>query len=85
MCLAERRDLQEPGHASTTSDVGLLHIDGASLEHPPKIEDVIAVLAGGNVHSGGSAIANQAETIKIVGRDRLLEPAHFVFGEFFGA
>ena len=67
---------QEAGDPAAAGRVGLEDVDGAGLEHPPEIEEVVAVLARGDVHAGRGPVAEQPEALEVVGRDRLLEPAH---------
>ena len=54
------------------------------LEHPAEVEQVVAVLAGGDVHAGRGAVAEQPQAVEVVGGDRLLEPGHAQLGESLG-
>jgi hypothetical protein len=68
MRVRERVRGQEPGHAAAAGGVGLEHVDGAGLEHAAKVEGLVAVLAGRDVHACRAAIP-------------FLEPAHPGVGE----
>ena len=82
--LAQRRNLQNPSHTAAARDIGLLHVDRAGSQHAPEVEHVVAILAGGDVHAGGGAVAHQPQAVEVIGGDRLFEPAHAVFiGENF--
>ena len=82
--LAEGPDAQEAGDPAAAGRVGLEHVDGAGLEHPAEIGQVVAVLAGGDVHAGRAAVAEQPQPVEVVGGDRLLEPGHPQLGEPLG-
>ena len=71
----ERRRLQEAGDAAAARGVGLQHVDRAGLEHAPEVRQVVAVLAGRDLHAGGRAVAQKPQPVEVVGRHRLLEPA----------
>ena len=47
----QRGGLHESADPAATRRIRLQHVDRLGVEHPPKIERVVAVLAGGNVHS----------------------------------
>ncbi len=54
---AQRADLQETGDAAATGGVGLENIHGACLEHASEIEEVVAILTGGDIHAGRGAVS----------------------------
>ena len=56
-------------------DVGLQHVDRPGLEHPAEVAQVVAVLAGRDLHPGRRASRTSAQALEVVGGDRLLEPA----------
>ena len=81
MRLAQRAGLQKAGDAAAARHIRLLHVDRAGRQHAAKIIERVAVLAGGDVHAGGRALAQQPQAVEIVGGDRLLEPGDAVLGE----
>src|ERR1041385_832450 len=81
MRLAERGDLEEASNASAARHVCLEHVDSAGGEHALKIENVIAVLARSDLHSGGSAVTQKAKAFKIVRGDRLFKPSDIEMGK----
>ena len=74
MGLAECGNLEEGSKATATARVGLKHIDGPAIDHPPEIVGIVTILPRGNFHAGRSTIAQDPETCKIVRRDRFFEP-----------
>src|SRR5581483_6833936 len=54
------------------------------LQHAAEVEGVITVLAGGYIHSGGSAITEEAKTVEIVGRNRFFKPDDVEIAKAFG-
>ena len=75
MRLAEGADLEKARDAAAAGDVGLQHVHRFGLEQDPRIVEIVGIFAGGDGHAGRRAVAHQAETGRIVGGDRLLEPA----------
>ena len=76
MGLAESCDLQERRVAAAAGNVRLLHVDGAGGQHPSEIVDVVSIFAGGDVHAGRGAPADECEAGQIIRRNGLLEPAY---------
>ncbi len=73
---AERGDAKELRESRATRGVGLHDIDGSGFDHPSKVNEVISVFAGRDVHARRRAIAQQAQACQIVRRHRLFEPRH---------
>src|SRR3954454_453138 len=73
--LADRRRLYESGDAATAGGVRLQYVDGSGRNHLIKVHELVAVLAGRDLHRRRRAVAKQAQTFEIVRRHRLLEPA----------
>jgi hypothetical protein len=48
--------------------------DRGPREQPTEIVEVVAILAGGDIHPRGGALAHQRKAGKIIRADRLLEP-----------
>ena len=48
--LAEGRDAEHRRDAAAAGDVGLQHVDRARLEHAPEVVQLVAVLAGRDLH-----------------------------------
>src|ERR1041385_965251 len=82
--VAERGGLQETSEPATARRIGLQDVDRAGFEHAAEIIDVIAVLAGGNFHSGRGAFANKSQPLEIVRGNWFLEPGDVELGERAG-
>ena len=48
---AQRADPHETGDTAAAGHVGLEAVDCAGVEHAPEVRQVVAVLAGGDVHA----------------------------------
>ena len=82
--LAEGGDLQKGGHAAAAGHIGLLHVDRLRLQHLANIIHGVGIFAGGDLHAGRGPPPRRPQSRQIVGTDRLLEPAHPLFGELIG-
>ena len=80
--IGKRRGFEESGVATATARISLQHVHGAGLDHAAKIERLVAVLARRDLQTGGRAVAQQAQAIEVVARNRLLEPDDVQGGEF---
>ena len=76
MGAAQPAHAEQLGDAGASSDVGLENVDRSGLEHPLEVDRVIAVFAGGDLHPGGRAVAQEPQAFEVVGGHGLLEPAH---------
>jgi hypothetical protein len=62
------------GDAAAAGDVGLQAVDRLGVHHPGEVDQVVPVLARGDV--GRHLVADLAQPVEVVGADRLLEPGH---------
>src|SRR5581483_7272463 len=83
MRLAKRCHLEHCRDAAATGYVGLQHVDGGGGEHATEVEKFVTVLSSGNFHARGSTIANGAQAVKIVRRNRLFKPGDVEFCKRF--
>src|SRR5581483_11482479 len=74
--LTKRDGFEETCESGAARSICLEHVDSSCFQHSSEVPRVVSVLTGGDIHSGRSAIANQAQTVDIVGGDRLLEPCN---------
>src|SRR5579885_372747 len=68
-------DIDEPGDAAAACGIRLENVDGFRIEHAAKVEGIVSVFAGGDIHSGGAVIANQPQAFQIIRTDGLFEAA----------
>ncbi len=54
--LAQRRNAEEAGDPGAACGVGLEYVDGAGLQRAAEVDQLVAVLARGDVHAGGRAV-----------------------------
>src|SRR6185312_5135121 len=69
MRVGERGDSKEARDPAAACYVGLDNVYRAGFEHVPVIIDLIAVLAGGDIHAGRRALPQEPKAFEIVGRD----------------
>ena len=62
------------GDAAAAGDVGLQAVDRLRVDHPREVDQVVPVLARGDI--GGHLVANLAQPVEVVRADRFLEPGH---------
>src|ERR1700709_449220 len=74
--LAEGADGEEASDAGAAGDIGLLHLDAAPVQHQPRGALSVNIFASGDFYGGRRSSADDVQAQKIVGGDRLLEPAH---------
>src|SRR5439155_1145953 len=72
---AKSRYRHQLGDSPAAGDVCLHDVDRARLQHAPEVEEVVAVLPGGDLHAGRRPVAQQPQALQVIGGDRLLEPA----------
>ena len=83
MFAAQQREAasRKPRDAAAAGGVGLERGDGPGIDHAAEVPGGVAVLAGGDLHAEGGALADLGETGEIVGGDGLFEPGDVLFGE----
>ena len=63
---AQDRGLKKAGVTAAARGVSLQDIDRAGGEHALEVGDVVAVLAGRDIHSRRAVIAHQAQAIEVI-------------------
>ena len=82
--LAQGGHAEEVGDARAARGVRLQDVHRARVEHALEVGQVVAVLAGRDLHARGRAVAQEPQPFEVVRGDRLLEPRHAVGGEALG-
>src|SRR3954462_3750588 len=84
ICSCQNSCFEKPAETGTPCRIRLKNVNRAGFEHGSEVRRIETVLAGSNIHACRRSIPNQTQTWQIVGRDRLLEPAHIVIGKSLG-
>ncbi len=71
---SDGRGPQPFGDLAAAGGIGLQAVDRADGAHAAEVEQVVAVLAGGDVRC--HSVAETPEAVDVVGGDGFLEPAH---------
>jgi hypothetical protein len=81
--LAQRGNLEKAGDAAAARGISLHYVHGAGFEQASKIEEIVAIFTGCNLHSSRHPMTQEPQSFEIVGGNWFFKPANARLFESF--